>query len=105
MLQISLVLALIKPDYQHRDSHRGETKTGGHGVGKVNEMGAEIAREDADKIIDALRSTKNFYESDAFLIVAGAAGGTGSGSVAVVSNIIKERYPDKSSLCSSCIAF
>ena len=87
-------LSVIKPDYQHRILIGGR-RTGGHGVGKVNEMGAEIAREDADKIIDALRSTKNFYESDAFLIVAGAAGGTGSGSVAVVSNIIKERYPDK----------
>ncbi len=87
-------LSVIKPDYQHRILIGGR-RTGGHGVGKVNELGAEIAREDADKIIDALRSTKNFYESDAFLIVAGAAGGTGSGSVAVVSNIIKERYPDK----------
>jgi cell division GTPase FtsZ len=87
-------LSVIKPDYQHRILIGGR-RTGGHGVGKVNELGAEIAREDADKIIDALRSTKNFYESDAFLIIAGAAGGTGSGSVAVVSNIIKERYPDK----------
>lgn len=87
-------LSVIKPDYQHRILIGGR-RTGGHGVGKVNELGAEIAREDADKIIDALRSTKNFYESDAFLIIAGSAGGTGSGSVAVVSNIIKERYPDK----------
>lgn len=87
-------LSVIKPDYQHRILIGGR-RTGGHGVGKVNELGAEIAREDADKVIDALRSTKNFYESDAFLITAGAAGGTGSGSVAVVARIIKERYPEK----------
>lgn len=87
-------LYTIKSDYQHRILVGGR-KTGGHGVGKINELGAEIAREDADKVVDALRSTKRFYETDGFLLVAGAAGGTGSGSIPIIAQQIKERYTDK----------
>ena len=87
-------LATIKTDYQHRILIGGR-KTGGHGVGKINELGAEIAREDADKVVDALRATKRFYETDGFLLIAGAAGGTGSGSIPIIAQHIKERYTDK----------
>jgi len=87
-------LHYIKPDYRHRILIGGR-KAGGHGVGKINELGAEIAREDADKVIDAIRQTPRFFESDAFLLIAGAAGGTGSGSISVLSQLIKERYIDK----------
>ncbi len=84
----------IKPDYQHRILIGGR-KTGGHGVGKINELGAEIAKEDGDKIIETIRSGKRFVEADAFLLVAGAAGGTGSGALPVITQLIKERYVDK----------
>ena len=87
-------LTSIKRDYQHRIIIGGR-KTGGHGVGKINELGAEIAREDADKVIDAIRVTKRFYETDAFLLIASAAGGTGSGAIAVMTQHVKERYTDK----------
>ncbi len=87
-------LTSIKSDYQHRILIGGR-KTGGHGVGKINELGAEIAREDADKVVDAIRSTKHFFETDAFLLVASAAGGTGSGSIPIMTQHIKERYRDK----------
>ncbi len=87
-------LSSIKSDYQHRILI-GSRKTGSHGVGKINEMGAEVARQDGDKVIDAVRSTDRFYEADAFLLVAGAAGGTGSGSMPVMVQRIKERYGDK----------
>jgi len=87
-------LTSIRRDYQHRILIGGR-KTGGHGVGKINELGAEIAREDSDKVIDAIRTTKRFYETDAFLLIAGAAGGTGSGAIPVVTQHIKERYTDK----------
>ena len=87
-------LTSIKPDYQHRILFGGR-KTGGHGVGKINELGAEIARDDGDKVIDTIRADKRFPEADAFLLIAGAAGGTGSGSIAVISQHIKERYVDK----------
>src|SRR4030067_80801 len=57
-------LTAIRRDYQHRILIGGR-KTGGHGVGKINELGAEIARDDSDKVVDAIRGTKRFYESDA----------------------------------------
>ena len=87
-------LSSIEADYQHRILI-GSRKTGSHGVGKINELGAEIARQDGDKVIDAVRSAKRFYETDAFLLIGGAAGGTGSGSMPVMAKTIKERYGDK----------
>jgi len=87
-------LSHIKSDYRHRILIGGR-KTSGHGVGKINELGAEIAKEDSDKIIDAIRGTKRFYESDAFLLIAGAAGGTGSGAIPIITQCLKERYMDK----------
>ncbi len=87
-------LQTIKADYQRRVLIGGR-KTGGHGVGKINELGAEIAREDVDKIVDVLRSAPRFYETDAFMVIAGAAGGTGSGAIPIVTQHIKERYGDK----------
>ena len=87
-------LVAIKSDYQHRILIGGR-KTGGHGVGKINELAAEIAREDADKVVETIRSTNNFSDTDAFMLIAGAAGGTGSGSIAVMTQQIKERYIDK----------
>jgi len=87
-------LTTIKRDYQHRILIGGR-KTAGHGVGKINELGAEIAREDGDKVVDAIRTTRHFFESDASLLVAGSAGGTGSGAIPIITQLIKERYADK----------
>lgn len=88
-------LKTIRTDYQHRILLGGR-KTSGHGVGKINELGAAIARQDGDKIIDAIRTTnRKFYETDAFLVVGAAAGGTGSGSLPIITELIKERYKDK----------
>ena len=87
-------LQVIKSDYKHRILIGGRI-TGGHGVGKINELGAEIAREDSDKIVDAIRVTPRFLESDAFLLISSAAGGTGSGAIPIVTQLIKERYADK----------
>jgi cell division GTPase FtsZ len=84
----------IKTDFRHRVLLGGR-KTGGHGVGKINELGAQIAREGSDKVIDTVREAKRFYESDAFLVVASASGGTGSGGLPIVTEILKERYIDK----------
>ncbi|MFH1087103.1 MAG: tubulin/FtsZ family protein [Chloroflexota bacterium] len=84
----------IKSDYQHR-LLIGSQKTGGHGVGKMNALGAEIARDDADKVVDVVRTMGNFPETDAVMLCASAAGGTGSGSIAVLTQELKHRYPDK----------
>ena len=86
-------LLTIKPAYER--ILIGGKKTQGHGVGKINELGAEIAHEDADKIIDIIRNTEGFAETDAFLLIASAGGGTGSGTISVFSQYIKERYIDK----------
>jgi len=87
-------LATIRSDYQHRILIGGR-KTSGHGVGKINELGAEVAREDGDKVVDAIRTARHFFETDAFMLVASAAGGTGSGSLPILTQMIKERYMDK----------
>ncbi|MBI4187617.1 MAG: cell division protein FtsZ [Chloroflexi bacterium] len=87
-------LRRIKPDPQHRILI-GSRKTGGHGVGKINELGAEVAKEDADKVIDAIRATKRLPEADAFVLIAGAAGGTGSGAIPIMVQHVKERFSDK----------
>jgi len=64
-------------------------------VGKINELGAEIAREESDKIIEAVRTTPRFGETDAFLLIAGAGGGTGSGAMPVLTQRLKEHYGEK----------
>ena len=87
-------LRTIRSDYKHRILVGGQ-RTNGHGVGKVSELGAEIAREDADKVIDAIRTAENLYDIDAFLLIAAASGGTGSGSIAVITQHLKERYIGK----------
>jgi len=87
-------LSKVKADYRHRIVI-GELKAGGHGLGMESELGADIAKEDADKVIDAIRSTPHFFETDAFLLIAGAAGGTGSGALPIVTQLIKERYVGK----------
>jgi tubulin-like protein CetZ len=87
-------LTTIKSDFDHRILI-GNKKTGGHGVGKINELGAELAREDADKVIETIRNDRFFNETDAFLLIASAAGGTGSGAIGVMTQLIKERYVDK----------
>jgi tubulin-like protein CetZ len=60
-------LKYIKPDYNYRILIGGR-KTNGHGVGKINELGAEVARSDGDKVIDSIRSVKSLFEADAFML-------------------------------------
>jgi len=87
-------LTHIGSDYMHRILIGGR-KTWGHGVGKVNELGAELAREDGDKVVDAVRTAPNFYQTHAFILIAGAAGGTGSGAISIIAQMLKERYIGK----------
>lgn len=84
----------VKADFRHR-IRIGGRKAGFHSVGNISELAAEIAREDADQVIDAIRRMPRLSECDAFLLIAGAAGGTGSGSISVVSQFIKERHKGK----------
>ena len=87
-------LSFIRPDHQHRVLI-GVQKTGGHGVGKINELGAEIIREDSDKVSEAIKTARHFHETDAFLLIASAAGGTGSGAIPILTQYLKECYAEK----------
>ena len=87
-------LSYIKSDYHHRILIGGK-KTSGHGVGKINELGAELAREDGDKVLESVRATKQISEVDALLVIAGASGGTGSGAIPILTKQLKEHYLDK----------
>jgi len=97
-------LQTISADFQHRIII-GARRTGGHGVGKIIELGAEVAREDGDKIVDAIRTAQHFFETDAFLLIAGAAGGTGSGSMPIIAQMIRERYAEKPIYAMSVLPF
>lgn len=87
-------LRYIRNDYMHRIL-MGLRQTLGHGVGKVNELGAQLAREDGDKVLEGLKNSRDFYETHAFLVVGGLAGGTGSGALPIICKMIKERYMNK----------
>jgi cell division GTPase FtsZ len=87
-------LRFIKDDYRHRVL-LGLRQTLGHGVGKINELGAQLAKEDGDKVLDAVKATPQFYETHAFFLIAGAAGGTGSGALPIIARAVKERYISK----------
>jgi len=94
----------IKSDYNHRIL-MGGTKTRGHGAAKLSELGAQIAKDDSDKIVAALRSSKRFDESDAIFMVAATGGGTGSGAMPVITQHLKERYWSKPVYCMAVLPF
>jgi len=87
-------LRFIKNDFTHRVL-MGLRQTLGHGVGKINELGAQLAKEDGDKVLDAVKATPQFYETHAFFLIAGAAGGTGSGALPIIARAVKDRYLSK----------
>jgi cell division GTPase FtsZ len=69
----------------------GQSRVKGHGVGADNELGAEIAEEDIDEVQGAIDSIPT-HEIDAFLVVAGMGGGTGSGGAPVLAKHLKRIY-------------
>ncbi|MFW5911616.1 MAG: cell division protein, partial [Halolamina sp.] len=71
----------------------GQSRVKGHGVGADNELGAEIAEEDMDEVQGAIDSIP-VHEVDAFLVVAGLGGGTGSGGAPVISKHLKRIYTE-----------
>ncbi len=71
----------------------GQSRVKGHGVGADNELGAEVTEEDIDEIQSALDSVA-VHEIDAFLVVAGLGGGTGSGGAPVVAKHLKRIYTE-----------
>ena len=71
----------------------GQARVKGHGVGADNELGAEIAEEDIDEVQGAIDNIP-VHEVDAFLIIAGLGGGTGSGGSPVLAKHLKRIYTE-----------
>ncbi|GAB6861671.1 tubulin/FtsZ family protein [Haloplanus litoreus] len=71
----------------------GQSRVKGHGVGADNELGAEIAEEDIGEIQGAIDGIP-VHEVDAFLVVAGLGGGTGSGGSPVLAKHLKRIYTE-----------
>ena len=71
----------------------GQSRVKGHGVGADNELGAEVAEEDVDEIQNSIDQVP-VHEVDAFLIIAGLGGGTGSGGAPVLAKHLKRIYTE-----------
>jgi cell division GTPase FtsZ len=71
----------------------GQARVKGHGVGADNELGADIAEEDMDEIMGAIDQIPT-HEVDAFLVIAGLGGGTGSGGAPVLCRQLKRIYTE-----------
>ncbi|MEN8614607.1 tubulin/FtsZ family protein [Dehalogenimonas sp. THU2] len=87
-------LTKVKKDSLHRILI-GAGHTGGHGVAKISETGAEIAKEERDNLIGIMKKNERFYDADALLLMASGGGGTGSGALPIFARAFKENFRDK----------
>ncbi|ELZ01375.1 Tubulin/FtsZ GTPase [Natrialba asiatica DSM 12278] len=71
----------------------GQARVKGHGVGADNELGAAVTEADIDEIQGAIDRVP-VHEIDAFLIVAGMGGGTGSGGAPVLARHLKRIHTE-----------
>lgn len=71
----------------------GQTMVKGHGVGTDNDTGAQITFDEIDIIMNAI-DRKGIGETEAFIVVAGLGGGTGSGGSPVLARHLKKIFKD-----------
>jgi cell division GTPase FtsZ len=71
----------------------GESLTKGHGIGADNELGAKVATDELYTIQSAI-DKRGTHTIDAFLIIAGLGGGTGSGGAPVLARRLKKLYEE-----------
>jgi cell division GTPase FtsZ len=71
----------------------GQTVMKGHGVGLRREIGAKVAKQSLHTIMH-LVSEKVVHHVDAFLLIAGPGGGTGSGALPVLASKLKQVYDE-----------
>ena len=71
----------------------GQTIVKGHGVGTDNKLGAKITQEEIETILNAI-DERGTHEIDAFLIISGLGGGTGSGGSPVLAKYLSEMYSE-----------
>jgi len=61
---------------------------------KESEVGAETMRVNGDRILATMRAGE-FFETDAFMLVAGSGGCIGSGGISLLARKLKDRYVNK----------
>ncbi len=71
----------------------GETLTKGHGIGADNELGAKVATDEIYTIQTEI-DKRGSHQVDAFLVIAGLGGGTGSGGAPVLARRLKKLYEE-----------
>lgn len=71
----------------------GQTIVKGHGVGTDNAAGARITAEEIDSVLSAI-DRRGTHDIDAFIIIAGLGGGTGSGGTPVLARELKKIYKE-----------
>ena len=64
------------------------------GAGRESEAGAEMMRANGDRALATMRAGE-FFETDAFMLVASSAGCVGSGGISILARKFKERYVNK----------
>ncbi|NTW92349.1 MAG: cell division protein [Methanoregulaceae archaeon] len=69
----------------------GQTVVKGHGVGTDNAAGAKITMDEADAVLSAI-DRRGTHDIDAFLIITGLGGGTGSGGTPVLVRQLRKVY-------------
>jgi len=69
----------------------GQTEVRGHGVGLRRELGAKVVDQQLHLIMRTV-AEKGLYRVDAFLVVAGLGGGTGSGGAPLIVEQLKSVY-------------
>jgi cell division GTPase FtsZ len=87
-------LVYVRADYRHRILIAAKQLRGAGVIGDIK-LGAQVMQEHADTVLEEVRKTKQFFSTDAILVIAGAAGGIGSGALPVMVQRTKQRFPDK----------
>ena len=71
----------------------GQSRVKGHGAGADNVLGTEIGQEDSIEVMNEVGSFP-ISQLDAFLVVAGLGGGTGSGAGPVIARELRRQYDE-----------
>ena len=71
----------------------GKAEVNGNGVGADNELGTHVAQQDSTTIMNAINQISG-YKVDAFLLVGGLGGGTGSGGLPVIARELRQLYTE-----------
>ena len=79
----------------------GQTVVKGHGVGTDNAAGARITMDEVDGIMSAIDRIGT-HDIDAFMIIAGLGGGTGSGGTPVLARESRRSIMNPSTFSGSC---